>query len=58
MPFKKQKKDQCHTIFLQVNKKNPAIAFYQKKGFTIKEEAVFDIGQGFVMDDFIMHMSW
>lgn len=52
------KKNQCHTIFLQVNKKNPAVAFYQKNGFMIKEEAVFDIGQGFVMDDFIMHMSW
>lgn len=39
---------------LQVNKKNSAITFYKKIGFEILEEAVFDIGHGFVMDDYIM----
>ena len=39
---------------LTVNKKNPATAFYLKTGFEITEEAVFDIGNGYVMDDYIM----
>lgn len=42
-------------IWLQVNKKNAsAIAFYRAAGFTIVREAVFDIGGGFVMDDYLM----
>lgn len=40
---------------LQVNKKNePAINFYHRNNFTIDHEDVFDIGNGFVMDDYIM----
>lgn len=42
-------------LVLQTNKRNvDAIAFYRKAGFTVREEAVFDIGNGFVMDDFVM----
>lgn len=42
-------------IWLQVNKRNVrAVAAYQKAGFHIAEEAVFDIGNGFVMDDYLM----
>jgi ribosomal protein S18 acetylase RimI-like enzyme len=41
-------------IILQVNKANKAKDFYMHLGFQIKEEAVFDIGNGFVMDDYIM----
>lgn len=42
-------------MMLHVNKKNhDAIAVYRKMGFTVREEARFDIGQGFVMDDYIM----
>ena len=42
-------------VVLQVNKRNaPAIAFYRAAGFTVRAEAVFDIGGGYVMDDFIM----
>lgn len=44
-------------IILQVNKANKAKDFYQHLGFYIKEEAVFDIGNGFVMDDYIMAYS-
>ena len=44
-------------LFLQVNKANSAVQFYLKKGFVIVEEAVFDIGNGFVMDDYIMTFS-
>jgi ribosomal protein S18 acetylase RimI-like enzyme len=42
------------SIFLQVNKSNEAKNFYLKLGFEIREEAVFDIGNGFIMDDYIM----
>lgn len=43
------------TLMLQTNKCNAvAIAFYRKAGFTVREEAVFDIGNGFVMDDYVM----
>ena len=42
-------------VWMQVNKNNrPAVAAYQKAGFVIYEEAVFDIGGGFVMDDYLM----
>lgn len=40
---------------LQVNKYNKAKDFYEKKGFTVKEACVFDIGHGYVMDDYVMH---
>ncbi len=42
-------------IWLQVNKKNAgAIAFYRAAGFEVVREAVFDIGSGYVMDDYLM----
>jgi len=48
----------AHTIYLQVNKKNTqAIEAYQKAGFTIKTDSVTDIGNGFVMDDYIMELN-
>lgn len=47
----------CKSIFLQVNKANSAKNFYLKLGFQVREEAVFDIGNGFVMDDYIMALA-
>lgn len=45
-------------LMLQVNKRNVnAIAFYRKVGFTMREEAIFDIGNGFVMDDYVMEKT-
>jgi ribosomal protein S18 acetylase RimI-like enzyme len=45
----------CHSVWLQVNKKNGgAIAFYRAAGFEVVREAVFDIGSGYVMDDYLM----
>jgi len=42
-------------LWLQVNKKNTgAIAFYRSAGFEVVREAVFEIGDGFVMDDYLM----
>ncbi len=43
------------SIELTVNRQNfKAINFYFKKGFSIKDVADFDIGNGFFMNDFIM----
>lgn len=43
------------TIRLQVNKRNTSsIGFYRAMGFEVFRETVFDIGGGFVMDDFLM----
>jgi len=42
-------------LFLTVNKQNTkAIAAYQRNGFAITESLVTNIGNGFVMDDFVM----
>jgi diamine N-acetyltransferase len=42
-------------LWLQVNKLNTsAIGFYTAAGFDVFREAVFDIGSGFVMDDYLM----
>ncbi|MEM7437133.1 MAG: GNAT family N-acetyltransferase [Myxococcota bacterium] len=42
-------------LLLTVNKDNlESVAFYEHHGFVIEEAAVFDIGGGFVMDDFVM----
>lgn len=41
-------------LFLNVNKYNSAIQFYQKIGFEIAKDEVIDIGNGFVMDDYVM----
>ena len=45
----------ANAVWLQVNKRNKrAISAYLKAGFHIEKEAVFDIGSGFVMDDYLM----
>jgi ribosomal protein S18 acetylase RimI-like enzyme len=45
----------CRTLMLTVNKLNTdSVAVYRKAGFTVREEAVFDIGNGYVMDDYVM----
>ncbi len=46
---------QCRHIWLTVNKQNKrAIRAYEKRGFVTVREQVADIGEGFVMDDYIM----
>ena len=43
------------TLVLNVNKRNvSALAMYARRGFTVRESVVVDIGGGFVMDDFVM----
>jgi ribosomal protein S18 acetylase RimI-like enzyme len=45
----------CQTLILAVNKRNErAIAAYKKHGFAVRDAVRVDIGNDFVMDDFIM----
>lgn len=45
----------CSAVRLTVNKRNSnSIAAYRKNGYAIAATAVTDIGNGFVMDDYIM----
>jgi ribosomal protein S18 acetylase RimI-like enzyme len=44
-------------IFLNVNKYNNAIHFYTKLGFTKIKGEVIDIGNGYVMDDYVMEVD-
>lgn len=41
-------------VTLTVNKNNSARKFYESQGFKIYDEAIFDIGNGYVMDDYLM----
>ena len=48
----------CTTLILAVNKRNEhAIAAYTKHGFVVRDAVRVDIGNDFVMDDFIMEKS-
>jgi RimJ/RimL family protein N-acetyltransferase len=43
------------SIILQVNKQNAdSISIYRKAEFQVRESAIFDIGNGYFMDDYIM----
>ncbi len=49
------KKIGLSTIYLTVNKYNAhTITVYKKKGFVTVKDQVSDIGNGFVMDDYVM----
>ena len=46
------------TLILNVNKHNAqAIRAYEQHGFAIREAVVVDIGDGFVMDDYVMELD-
>ena len=51
------KKQAGKILELNVNKYNSAMEFYLKKGFTIVREEVIDIGEGYVMDDYVVQKS-
>ncbi len=44
-------------LFLNVNKFNKAKDFYQKYGFQITKEEVIDIGNNYIMDDYVMEIK-
>ncbi|GAB3015694.1 GNAT family N-acetyltransferase [Spirosoma pulveris] len=42
------------TLSLNVNKYNKAIQFYERMGFSTVDTETIDIGNGFIMDDYVM----
>lgn len=53
--FDEARKSGKKRVYLTVNKNNThAVDVYKKKGFIISDVAVTDIGNSYVMDDFIM----
>lgn len=51
------RKNNQEALLLNVNKNNKAQHFYKKLGFSISHEEVIAIGQGYVMDDFVMEIT-
>jgi ribosomal protein S18 acetylase RimI-like enzyme len=50
--------DGCTRLVLNVNRHNDAsIRWYERRGFVVRERGDFPIGNGFVMEDFIMERS-
>ncbi len=54
--YAEMKKYSATSLDLNVNKYNTAKEFYLKKGFAILKEEVIDIGEGYVMDDYVMRI--
>jgi len=52
----KVKESNDKRIILNVNKYNSAQKFYESQGYNVYDEGVFDIGNGYVMDDYLMEM--
>lgn len=50
----KIKEENAEYLQLQVNRQNKAKDFYEKLGFSVKEEINLDIGNGFFMTDYVM----
>lgn len=48
------KENNFEKLLLNVNRFNKALGFYQKIGFSIIEEVDIEIGQGYLMEDFVM----
>jgi GNAT superfamily N-acetyltransferase len=44
-------------IILNVNKYNSAKSFYESQCYKVYDEGIFDIGNGFVMDDYLMEIK-
>jgi diamine N-acetyltransferase len=45
------------SLRLNVNRHNEARGFYEKMGFTLLQEELIDIGNGYFMDDYVMEIS-
>ena len=48
---------QNDTLSLNVNRHNKAIQFYERMGFQHVASETIDIGNGYIMDDFVMEKS-
>jgi len=49
------RREGARRLVLQVNKRNDkALTFYRRSNFVVRTEFVFDVGQGYVMDDYVM----
>ncbi len=49
---------EMNCIWLTVNRHNSnSISWYEKKGFVKIKEAQFDIGSGYIMDDFVLEVA-
>ncbi|WP_020607620.1 GNAT family N-acetyltransferase [Spirosoma spitsbergense] len=51
------KAKQNNTLSLNVNRHNKAILFYERLGFRHVANETIDIGNGFIMDDYVMEKS-
>lgn len=45
-------------LLLNVNRFNKALGFYEKYGYKIKETVDIEIGNGYLMEDYIMEMEF
>jgi len=45
------------SLELNVNRDNKATSFYERAGFTVKETVDLDIGNGFLMNDYVMQKA-
>ncbi|WP_329805714.1 GNAT family N-acetyltransferase [Flavobacterium facile] len=52
------KNNQQKGVFLNVNKYNKAKLFYEKLGFTATKDEVIDIGNNYIMDDYVMELRF
>jgi len=51
------KRSNQESLILNVNKYNTAVHFYQKVGFSIAHSTLVDIGNSYVMDDYVMELK-
>ncbi len=55
--LRQAKKENLSHLSLNVNRNNPAIQFYQRLGFEIVKEEDISIGNGYLMEDFVMQLD-
>lgn len=53
----KVKESGDNRIILNVNKYNSAQKFYESQDYKVYDEGIFDIGNGYMMDDYLMEKS-
>ncbi|ADZ12964.1 GNAT family N-acetyltransferase [Riemerella anatipestifer] len=54
---REEKSHKDKSIVLNVNRKNPSFNFYKSQGFEVDKEVVLEVGESFVMDDYIMKIA-